>query len=212
MDYFSDKERGPRSRTGEEITPEAWGGIIALIRSLISIGAFGFKYPEMCPDGAGPVGTDEQALALALKAEIPEIEWPLQAPTEVIVGGGQDQESYVPDTFTILDLIQFSYQAVAKPIQGRYHDFFRHHHLTFEEDSGREQFRSTVNSILARNGIAYQLKADVNKGDGHEIMRFYFLHLNKNGTVVPFSCRIYYIILTLNLFCSNITLHIGNLI
>lgn len=160
MDYFSDKERGPRPRIEEEITPEAWGGIIALIRSLISTGAFGFKYPEMCPDGAGPVGTDEQALALALKAEIPNIEWPLQAPTEVLVRGGEDQESYVPDAFTILDLIQFSYQAVAKPIQGRYHDFFRHHHLTFDEDGGREQFRSTVNSILARNGIAYQLKAD----------------------------------------------------
>ena len=160
MDYFSDREKGPRPRTKEEITPEAWGGIIALIRSLISIGAFGFKYPEMCPDGADPVGTDEEALALALKAEIPEIEWPLQAPTEVIIRGGQDQESYVPDTFIILDLIQFSYQAVAKPIQGGYHEFFRHHHLTFDEDSGREQFRSTVNSILARKGIAYQLRAD----------------------------------------------------
>jgi len=160
MDYFSDKERGPRPRTGEEITPKAWGGIVALIRSLISTGAFGFKYPEMCPDGAGPVGTDEQALALALKAEIPDLEWPLQAPTGVLFRDGEDQESYVPDTLTILDLIQFSYQAVAKPIQGGYHEFFRHHHLTFNEDSGREQFRSRVNSILARNGIAYQLRVD----------------------------------------------------
>ena len=160
MDYFSDKERGPRPRTGEEITPEAWGGIVALIRSLISTGAFGFKYPEMCHDGADPIGTDEQALALALKAEIPDIEWPLQAPAGVLFRDGEEQESYVPDTFTILDLIQFSYQAVAKPIQGRYHDFFKHHHLTFDEDIGREQFRSTVNSILARNGIAYQLRAD----------------------------------------------------
>ncbi|MFX0203186.1 MAG: hypothetical protein ACFFCW_44350 [Candidatus Hodarchaeota archaeon] len=115
MDYFSDRERGPRPRTKEEITLEAWGGIIALIRSLISIGAFGFKYPEMCPDGAGPVGTGEQALAVALKAEIPEIEWPLQAPTEVIVRGGQDQESYVPTPSQFWTLFSF----LTKPWQSQ---------------------------------------------------------------------------------------------
>ena len=156
MDYFSDKERGPRPRTGEQLSPEAWGGIVALIRSLISTGAFGYKYPEMCLDGAGPFGTDEQALSLALRAEIPDLGWPLQAP----LGEIRDQEAYVPDTFTTLDLIQFSYQAVAKPIQGGYHSYYRHHHLTFDEDSGREEFRFKVNSIFARNGIAYQLRAD----------------------------------------------------
>jgi len=149
MDYFSDKERGPRPRTGEQLTPEAWGGIVAVIRSLISTGAFGYKYSEMCPDGAGPYGTDEQALSLALRAEISDLEWPLQAPFREV----GDQESYVPDTFTTLDLIQFSYQAVAKPIQGGYHSYYRHHHLTFDEESGREEFRSKINSIFARNGI-----------------------------------------------------------
>ena len=156
MDYFSNKERGPHPRTGEQFTPETWGGIVALIRSLISTGAFGYKYPEMCLDGAGPYGTDEQALSLALRAEIPDLEWPLQAPR----GNIGDQESPVPDIFTSLDLIQFSYQNVAKPIQGGYHSFYRHHHLTFDEDSGREEFRSKINSIFARNGIAYQLRAD----------------------------------------------------
>lgn len=155
MDYFSDKERGPRPRTEEQLTPAAWGGIVALIRSLISTGAFGYKYPEICPNGAGPYGTDEQALSLAIRAEIPDLEWPLQPPIDFV-----DGESHVPDTLASLDLIQFSYQAVAKPIQGGYHSFYRHHHLTFDEDSGREEFRSKINSILARNVIAYHLKAD----------------------------------------------------
>ena len=156
MEYFSDRERGPRPRTGEQLTPEAWGGIVTLIRTLISTGAFGYRYPAMCPDGGGPFGTDEPALSLALRAEIPELEWPLQAP----LGEIGDREPSVPDTLTTLDLIQFSYQAVAKPIQGAYHSYYRHHHMTFDEDGGREQFRSKVNSIFARNGIAYQLRTD----------------------------------------------------
>ncbi len=110
----------------------------------------------MCPDGAGPYGTDEQALSLALKAEIPGLEWPLQPP----LGEIEDQESHLLDTLTSLDLIQFSYQTIAKPIQGGYHSYYRHHHLTFDEDTGREEFRSKINSIFARNGIVYQLRAD----------------------------------------------------
>jgi hypothetical protein len=156
MEYFSDKERGPRPRTVERLTPKAWGGIVALLRSLVSTGAFGYKYPEMCPDGAGPFGTDELALSLALGAEIPDLEWPLKVSLGVI----EEEESYVPDTLTALDLIQFSYQTVAKPIQGGYHSFFGHHHLTFDEKSGKEELRFKVNSIFARNGIAYQLTAD----------------------------------------------------
>lgn len=155
MEYFSDKQRGPRPRTEEQLTPAAWGGIVALLQSLVSTGAFGHQYPEMCPDGAGPYGTDWQALSLAVKAEIPDLEWPLRSPTEF---GGK--ESSVPDTLAVLDLIQFSYRAVAKPIQGSYHSFFQHHHLTFDVDSGREEFRTKVNSILARNGIAFDFKED----------------------------------------------------
>jgi hypothetical protein len=154
MDYFSDKQRGLRPRTEEQLTPAALGGIVALIQSLISTGAFAYKYPEMCPDGTGPYGTDGQALSLAVQAEIPDLEWPLRAFTE------SAGESHVPDTLAVLDLIQFSYAAIAKPLQGSYHSFFQHHHLTFDVDSGREEFRARVNSILARNGIAYDLKED----------------------------------------------------
>jgi hypothetical protein len=107
----------------------------------------------MCPDGAGPYGTDWQVLSLAVKAEIPDLEWPLREATEF-----GEEGSNVPDTFAVLDLIQFSYQSIARPIQGNYHSFFQHHHLTFDVDSGREEFRAKVNSILARNGIAYDLK------------------------------------------------------
>ena len=160
MEYFSDMERGPMPRIEEEISPTVWGGIAAHIGSLISTGAFGLKYPVICPDGAVPFGTDEQAFSLALKAEIPDIDWPLEISKSVPGGLWLEEEPWAPETLTILDLIQFCYQSVAKPIQGIYHNHFSHHHLTFNESAGKEEFRSKIESIFDRNGIAYQLDPD----------------------------------------------------
>lgn len=129
MDYYSDKERGTKPRTTESITPAVWGGIVALIKELISSGAFGNRYPERCPDGAGTVGTDENMFSLAVKAEISDIDWPLKTEQQKTDGPSWETEPYVPDTVTVLDLIQFCYQSVAKPIPQSYHSFFGHSHL-----------------------------------------------------------------------------------
>jgi len=69
-DYFSDREQGSRPRTEEIISPVAWGGVVALIQSLISSGAFGARFPAPCPDGQGPIGTDEHSLSQAVLAEM----------------------------------------------------------------------------------------------------------------------------------------------
>ena len=109
MEYFSDKEVGPKPRKEEIISPNAWGGIVAYMQSLISTGAFGFRYPEICQDGTVVVGTDVQDFSLALKAEIPDINWPLE--TRKQVGGyASMKKPYAPDTLSILDLIQFCYK------------------------------------------------------------------------------------------------------
>jgi hypothetical protein len=39
----------------------------------------------------------------------------------------------------------------------KHHDFFSHHHLTFDQQSGHEEFRSTVNRIFSRNGVAFEM-------------------------------------------------------
>ena len=122
----------------------AWGGIVAIIRALVASGAFGVEFPEECPDGAGPVGTHDHDLSLALRAEIPEVEWPLD-------------ESSPPPTLAALDLLEFCHRVIAEPIQGSFHSFFRHYHLQFDRDSGQLQFCEKINRILARNGIAFQL-------------------------------------------------------
>ena len=156
MEYFSDKENKSKPQTVDSVTPAAWGGIVALIQSLIASGAFGQQYPEMCPDGHGPTGTDEQSFVLALKAEVQDVQWPLK--TEE--GSHLEEAPWAPETMAALDLIQFCYQAVAKPSQGGYHEHFRHHHLSFDEEAGRDSFLEKINTIFRRNGIAYILEYD----------------------------------------------------
>lgn len=159
MDYFSDKENGSCPRVEENISPSAWGGIVAIVQSLGRSGAFGIKYPDMCPDGAGTVGTDEKTLSLVLRAEIPTLEWPLKTTTETQEGFSYYQEPFAPATLVILDFIEFCYRSVGKPIQQDFHKFFQHHHLSFDEQAGRDEFRTSINRIFSRNGIVYNLSA-----------------------------------------------------
>jgi hypothetical protein len=146
-EYFSDRERGPRARTLESIPPTAWGGLVALLRSLVETGAFGVDFPEMCPDGNGPVGVDQEAFVLALRGEIPEIEWPLPPTNQ-------------PEALAILDLVEFCHRHVARPIEGQFHPFFGHSHLGFAREEGQQDFRDRVNRIFGRNGVAFEISAD----------------------------------------------------
>lgn len=146
-DYFSDRERGPRPRTKLEIEALPWGGLIALIGSYVSSGGFGIDFPESYPDGRGPTGTDTHAFGLALRAEIPDIDWPLRADT-------------IPHTLSVLDLVEFCHRHVSEPVEGSYHSFFGHSHLSFDRSKGQADFRDRVNRILSRNGVAFALEQD----------------------------------------------------
>lgn len=145
--YYSDREQGPQPCIKEEISNEAWGGIIAAINTRINDGSFGYRYPETCSDGNLPYGCDRYAFSMALKAEIHEIPWPLNL-------------GEVPQTPAILDLIEFCYRAVGKPKQTDNHGYFNHYHLRFEREEGQELFRENINRILQRNGLAYELDQD----------------------------------------------------
>lgn len=145
--YFSDREKGERSRTDEKISNHVWGGLYGLIQGRINDGSFGYKFPIMCPDDRGPYGTDPDAFWRVAKAEIPDL-------PELV----HDQD--IPDMYAILDLLQFSARAVAQPTQRNYHDFFGHYHLSFNRDAGLANFVSNVNLIFARNGIAFELTSE----------------------------------------------------
>lgn len=156
-EYFSDREQGPRPRTEEVVSPTVWGGIVGLVQSLIATGAFGAKYPENCPDGQGPIGTDEYALALAVQAEMPGLPWPLVTTERIQQGYFSEDRPFAPETLLALDFIEFCHRMVAKPIEGSFHSFFRHHHLSFDEAKGKQVFREDINRIFSRNSLAFEL-------------------------------------------------------
>lgn len=179
-DYFSDRELGPRPRIEYEITPVVWAGIVALVEALASKGAFGASFPEKCPDGQAICGNDVAGLNSALEAEIHGLSWPLdtkRAPDDDFMS---TKSPWAPPTLNVLDFIEFTWQKIAQPIPGRYHDYWHHHHLAFNVEAGRDAFCAEVNRIFARNSLAYELGQDgqvrrvLPEVLGDALMRTYF--------------------------------------
>lgn len=159
-DYFSDRENGPRARTEQVISPTVWAGLVGTVQALIYSGAFGLRFPERCPDGQAICGCDSDAFAASVIAEMPGLAWPFETTCMKEEGFLSQRQPFAPDTLLILDFIEFIHASVAKPIPGKYHDFFSHHHLTFDQEAGQEDFRATVNRIFARNGVAFEMLSE----------------------------------------------------
>jgi hypothetical protein len=151
-EYFSDREQGVRPRTEEEIKPVVWNAIAAIVQSLVEDGSFGMSFPCICADGSDVAGTNAAMWQHVLQAEHPGINLPFH--------NLPFQARETPTTLAILDLVEFAHSHVAKPIPGEYHSFFHHHHLTFDQLAGQAAFRVRVNRLLARNGLAYELRDD----------------------------------------------------
>ena len=147
MIYFSEREEGESPRENEKIDEGAWGGFQALVHSLIEDGSFGASYPTACEDGAGPVGSNDDAVWKAMRADIPNLQ------VNPRYGISED----TPQTLDILDMIEFCWRCIGEPIRKSYHEFFRHHHLDFDRKAGQDKFQSNVNRIFRRNGLAYEL-------------------------------------------------------
>ena len=152
--YFSDRELGQRPRSVQTISPEVWKALSAIITMRLSTGSLGYRFPNTCPDCNAVVGVEVTAFADVLRAEIPGLAWPLQ--TERLNEDSFDKEPWAPDVLQILDLLEFVHKSIGKPIQGAYHDFFKHYHLTFDAVAGQSDFRDEVNRLFARNGLAYE--------------------------------------------------------
>jgi hypothetical protein len=140
---FSDRELGSRPRTSEVVDDRAWGGLVAQISQRVENGSFGSGFPLKCEDG-GIFGCDSMTLGMALQAEV-NIDWPLNA------------YQLPEDQLVIWDTLEFLFDHVGKPIQGKYHQFPGHHHISFDVAKGRQEFGVSINRILARNGIAFEL-------------------------------------------------------
>ena len=92
----------------------------------------------------GPCGCDSHAFGLVLRAEVPAAEWPLSY-------------SDLPDTPVIFDILEFCAGAVGLPVEGDFHSYFGHSHLSWDREASLANFISDVNFLFARNGVAYEL-------------------------------------------------------
>jgi hypothetical protein len=160
FEYFSDRENGPRPRIGQAIDPAAWAGLAALVDVRVKRGAFGHRFPLICPDGNEVYGTDEQQFAAALRAEVPGLEWPPVTSRRDESDFMSQMKPYAPPTLQVLDFLQFCWYHVSRPYESARHEYFKHTHLRFDEQAGRDDFRIDVNRILARNGLAYEMQQD----------------------------------------------------
>lgn len=89
---------------------------------------------------------------------MPGLPWPLVTTEKIQDGFFAKEKPYAPDTLLVLDFIEFCHRMVAKPIQGSYHSFFRHYHLTFDESEGQRIFLEDINRIFSRNDLAFELR------------------------------------------------------
>ena len=142
MDYFSDRERGPAPRTVEEVTPEAWAGIWALISARLSDSSFGHSFPEQCRESNGISGYDSTLFEGTAAGH--GIIWPIT-------------KNDVPDTLDVMDILEFVANHLAKPIPLDYHSYWRHTHLDFDVEKGKAEFRASLNRILARTGLSFEM-------------------------------------------------------
>lgn len=143
MTYFSEREKGELPRDKEEIDNRIWKGIKALVEGRIDDGSFGAKYPTRCPDGEGITGSDADAVWQAIGAEIPNL-W-------------YRSEVKPPQTLDILNLIEFCWRCIGQPSSKGFHAYFKHDHLDFNIQAGRNTFRDDINRIFRCNGLAYEL-------------------------------------------------------
>lgn len=139
-DYFSDRENGPRPRTGQVIEPQAWAGFVTLISTRAARGAFGRSFPLTCPDGSEVYGTDEDALGAAMRAEVDGLKWPLETARLDEADFLSDLQPFAPLTLQILDFLEFCWRHVASVSDKASHAFFHHTHLSFNQELGRDEF------------------------------------------------------------------------
>ena len=152
MEIFSERQGHQIPRERVEIDDDTRDGICAIISARVEDGSFGGSFRRNCEDEPAAIGTDTDNFWRAMSAYVPgDSRWPRGCDRDWVEMVGS------PSTLQILDTIEFCWQHIAKPIAGRYHEYFGHSHLTFDRSSGQEDFRQAVEDISRRNGIAYTL-------------------------------------------------------
>ena len=151
-EYFSDRELGSKELNSEEISINAWNGIVSIYKQFISNNALSGNFAEQCQDNQGICGCDVYLLENAAKAVIPDLEIPIREISKY-------QEEALPDKYTILDFLEFLHKNIKDPFEiGKYHDWQKHFHYSFKNNGvQKSEFRNGINQIFSRNGIVFYL-------------------------------------------------------
>ena len=145
--FYSDRTKGAAPRT-HEVLPEATAdGLKALVQRRISANYLAEEFPSYCADGYGIEGTNHYEIGPDLVALVPDATWPLW------------QEA--TDDTVLFDIVEYVAERVSKPSNGHYHEFMRHHELSFDRKAGRAQFRKEVNVLLSRGGTVFEMNTQM---------------------------------------------------
>ena len=160
MRYFSERETGDAPRDTEDISVNVWRGLLTVVRNRVVDGSFGAKFPVICEDGTYVTGAHMGMFEDALQAEIPKLVASIEHSYPRFRRSIIDMLQ-MPDlrlsALEVLDLIEFCWKGIGRPIKIGTHSFFRHDHLEFDVEAGRSEFRNEIETIFRRNGIAYVL-------------------------------------------------------
>ena len=143
---FTERMAQPEPRVKEALDGAVQTALLQLVEQKIHDCSFGSAFPAQCPDGTANCGVNTERLKATMDGF--RVIWPRDARTL------DDNQPTDPQLFYLLE---FSYEHIALPVPGSYHQFFQHHHFGYDQDAGRAQFAAEVNRLFERNGIAYQL-------------------------------------------------------
>jgi hypothetical protein len=143
--FYTDRMYGAVPRTLETLPDPTAEGLKSLVQRRIEGNWLAEEFPSYCPDGDGIEGTNKFQIGPDLVALVPGATWPLW------------QESVADEV--LFDVVEYVGQRLSEPSNGRWHDFFKHHELTFDKKAGRSAFRSDVNTLLSRGGTVFEMNS-----------------------------------------------------
>ncbi|MEU6015093.1 hypothetical protein ABZ826_13890 [Streptomyces sp. NPDC047515] len=183
-DFYSDRLGQGKPRVSEDVSPAAWGGVVALIRRLIGNGSLACDFPayDCSDDRSGHsvvTGVDDAMFISSLLAHVPDLS-NLSAEAEdpfgisTPSGGAQPRiddllnPRWSPDTVIALDVIDFVARHIEEPSRTTNHPWNGDHpHYLFgfgerldDRRPGQNQFQKDIDLLFARNGIAFTLGED----------------------------------------------------
>lgn len=143
---FTERTAQPEPRVKESLGTKLQSVLVQLVEQRIDDNSFGQSFPAQCPDGPVNSGVNEERLRAAMDGY--KVIWPRDA------FALEDEE---PSDSQVFDLLEFTFEHIARPVPQDFHPFFLHHHYKYDQDGGRRQFAEEVNRLFERNGIAFQL-------------------------------------------------------